>query len=69
MQRSFIKNVKERKERNILFIKNAKERENARSFEKNGCPTLLNGVVDKNLLRESTDHFLIKNTKLFLQRF
>ena len=40
MQRFFIKNIKERKEHNILFIKNAKERENAHSFEKNGCPTL-----------------------------
>ena len=35
MQRSFMKNVKEHKECNILFIKNAKERKNARSFEKN----------------------------------
>ena len=40
MQRSFIKNIKERKEHNILFMNNAKELENARSFEKNGCPTL-----------------------------
>ena len=38
MQRFFIKSIKERKEHNILFIKNAKERENAHSFEKNGCP-------------------------------
>ena len=35
MQRSFIKNVKERKERSVLFIKNAKERKKIRSFEKN----------------------------------
>ena len=41
MQHSFIKNVKKCKESNILFIKNAKECENARSFERNGCPTLL----------------------------
>ena len=40
-QLSFINNVKERKEHNILFIKNAKEHENAHSFEKNGCPTLV----------------------------
>ena len=48
MMRSFIKNVKERKEchvqerkeRFVPFIKNAKVRKNARSFEKNGCPTL-----------------------------
>ena len=39
-QHSFIKNVKERKEHNALFIKNTKERENVCSFEKNGCPTL-----------------------------
>ena len=35
MQRSFIKNVeecKERKERVVLFIKNAKERENVTFF-------------------------------------
>ena len=43
MPRSFIKNVKECKECSVLFfLKNAKERENARtlrSFEKNACPT------------------------------
>ena len=51
-ERSFIKNAKEQKERNILykrsqkngkngtfFIKERKRKE--RSFEKNGCPTLL----------------------------
>ena len=42
MQRSFIKNVKERKECNLSFIKNVKERENASSLEKNECPTLGN---------------------------
>ena len=32
MQRPFIKNVKERKERSGLFIKNAKEHENVSFF-------------------------------------
>ena len=35
MPRSFIKNVKECKECSVLFIKNAKERENVAFFEKN----------------------------------
>ena len=34
MQRSFIKNVKEHKERSVLFIKNANERENVAFFGK-----------------------------------
>ena len=32
MQRSFLKNVKERKERSVLFTKNAKERQNVVFF-------------------------------------
>ena len=38
MQRSFIKKVKERKERSILFIKNTKERENVAFFWKERLP-------------------------------
>ena len=37
-QRSFAKNVKERKECNILLQMNAKERRTLHSFEKNVCP-------------------------------
>ena len=35
------KNVKERKKRNVLRQKNAKERRMLRSLEKNACPTLV----------------------------
>ena len=41
MQRSFAKNVKERKECTALMQKNAKECRMLRSFEKNACPTLI----------------------------
>ena len=40
-QRSFAKNLKERKERNILMQKNAKELRTLHSFEKNARPTLV----------------------------
>ena len=57
MQRSFIKNVKERKERNILFIKNAKERENARSFNRTDAqPWSIQGETSR--VGGSQDHYI-----------
>ena len=41
MQCSYAKNVKERKERNILMQKNAKEGRMLHSFEKNAYPILV----------------------------
>jgi hypothetical protein len=41
MKRSFVLNVNERRERIVLLKRTEKNVRTKRSFEKNGCPTLL----------------------------
>ena len=66
MPRSFIKNVKERKERSVLFIKNAKERENIAFFSKERKRTQERCVLLKSLkvVPQNGQHFQ-KCTELF----
>ena len=40
-QRSFLKNIKERKERNVLLQERNKNARMLRSFGENTCPTLI----------------------------
>ena len=46
-ERSFIKNRKERKERNVLYKERKRMERTECSFEKNGCPTLILGLQTK----------------------
>ena len=60
MQHSFIKNVKEHKERSVLFIKKAKERENVSFFWKERKRTQKNAKERKRtrelcILLKTTD--------------
>ena len=52
MHRSFIKNVKERKERSVHFKKNAKERENVAFFWKEHIRTQERWILLKRMFAQ-----------------
>ena len=62
-QRSFIMNVKERKERSVLFIKNAQNARTLRSFEKNAKECKNVGTFAQpwlQVLKEEMEYRIIK---------